>query len=239
MGRTIRLDASKETKIADARSASTSAAARGGLWGSLAAQRLGPILTLFDGVEADLEEAEEQAATLIATRDVERGRANDLIGRTHDQLWNDVGRPGHDPAFALIFPGGIGYYVECDVASQPKRMLLLAKLLTSNLHPMIDAARGQAAANEIRTAATALRQAVDAAEAATLEVELHDQVGHAISRSAAMALARLKKLYKAEGFAEADIHEVIPSRPRTTPKKPTTATQVPQNGATVPSAKGG
>lgn len=126
MGRTIRLDASKETKIADARSASTGAAARGGLWGSLAAERLGPILTLFDGVEADLKEAEEQAATLIAARDVERGRARDLVGRTHDQLWNDVGRPGHDPAFALIFPGGIGYYVECDVASQPKRMLLLA-----------------------------------------------------------------------------------------------------------------
>lgn len=80
---------------------------------------------------------------------------------------------------------------------------------------------------------------MDAAEEAMLEVELHDQVGHAISRSAAMALARLKKLYKAEGFSEAEIHEVIPSRARTTPKKPTTATQVPQNGASVPSGQGG
>lgn len=239
MGRTVRADASKETKIADARSASTGAAARGGAWQSLATERLGPILTLYDGVEADLKEAEEEAATLIATRDVERGRARDLVGRVHDQLWNDLGRPGNDPAFALIFPGGIGYYVECDIASQPKRMQLLAKLLTSKLHPLIDDARGQAAANEIRAGATALRQAVDAAEAATLEVELHDQVGHAISRSAAMALARLKKLYKVEGFSEADIHEVIPSRPRATPKKPTTAPQVPPAGATVPSAKGG
>jgi len=33
-----------------------------------------------------------------------------------------------------------------------------------------------------------------------------------------MQLAQLKRAYKAEGFSEADIHSVIPDRPRSTKK---------------------
>jgi hypothetical protein len=40
----------------------------------------------------------------------------------------------------------------------------------------------------------------------------------AVAQSARMQLAQLKRIYKAEGFSEADIHSVIPDRPRSTKK---------------------
>jgi hypothetical protein len=35
-----------------------------------------------------------------------------------------------------------------------------------------------------------------------------------------MELSRLKRRYLAEGFTEADIHQVVPDRPRSKPAKP-------------------
>ncbi len=50
----------------------------------------------------------------------------------------------------------------------------------------------------------------------------------AIAHSAQIELANLKRMYKAQGFSEADIHSVIPDRPRpkrtpVTPPSPTPA----------------
>ena len=49
----------------------------------------------------------------------------------------------------------------------------------------------------------------------------------AMNAQARMQLAQLKRAYKAEGFSEADVHSVIPDRPRSTKKvEPTSAAPV-------------
>lgn len=233
MGQVIRKDASADDIIHDTRTAHENARARGGLWQSLADQALASVLTLHETATAEATAASAAAAPLIAARNEARRNANDLVGRVADHIWNAVGRPRNDANLALLFPNGIAYYVEGDLDTQPKRMLLLAKLLTSNLHPRLPSLQSTAAASEVTAAAEALAQAIEAATGAALHDELCSQVRVAVSRSASMELANLKRLYKAHGFLEADIHAVIPSRVvrRRTPKppsvpKPTAGSQI-------------
>jgi hypothetical protein len=60
---------------------------------------------------------------------------------------------------------------------------------------------------------------------------MFDRATTALAQSSQMALSQLKRLYRAEGFSEAEIHTVIPDRPR---KKPSSAT--PPSPAPTPSA---
>jgi hypothetical protein len=93
-------------------------------------------------------------------------------------------------------------------------MEVLAQLLTSNLHPNLEPQQAQAAADAVRAAALTLRQAVEAARGPLARVGVLERVHMALARSAAMELSRLKRLYKAAGFREAEIHAVIPDRSR-------------------------
>lgn len=217
MGRIIRKHASAIDVMVDAQDTHNNALARGGVWQELAEQRLGPVLAVYSAVNADHTAASQLAGQRVATRNARNKEADGLLGRISDELWNAVGRPANDPAFALLFPGGYGYYAGGELETQPHRMELLAKLLTANLHPKLDAARAQAAALEIRAAATALRDAIEAAREVVIEAELLDRVRVAVARTAATELANLKRLYKSAGFSEAEIHQVIPHRPRKSP----------------------
>ncbi|EYF03997.1 hypothetical protein [Chondromyces apiculatus] len=229
MGRTIRKNASSQAIVADARVARANAVARGGVWQALADQTLVSVLTHHADVETELETARETAQPLIAARDVAAERASTTVGRVADEIWNAVGRPGNDPALSLLFPGGIGYYVEGDVATQPNRMLMLAKLLTAGIHPQLPAARAATAADEVRASALELAGTVESANAAQLQVEQLDRVRLAIARNAGIELSNLKRRYKAEGFSESDIHGVIPNRPRKRPiAKPAPVPQAPE-----------
>lgn len=213
MGNVIKPKMAADSIIADARTTLTQAVARGGRWRDLAELRIAPVLALLTGVEGQLAGARAQAAPLRAARDAEDHRADDLLGRVSDDTWNAVGRPANDPALAILFPGGFGYYAEGDVESQPDRMEVLAQLLEANLHPKLNPATAQALAAEVRAGAEALQQAVDAARTPVARVGVLERVRTAMARSIAMELAHLKRLYKAEGFTEADIHTVIPDRP--------------------------
>jgi hypothetical protein len=153
------------------------------------------------------------AASLAAADD----RCDDLVGRVSDDVWNAIGRPAQDPAFDLLFPGGVAYYADGSIDEQPDRMDLLAELLELGIHPQLDAARGRALADEIRTAAAELRGQVDTTRPLRARLTLADRMETAIARSAQSALARLKRQWKADGKSEADIHSVIPDRPK--PKK--------------------
>jgi hypothetical protein len=92
-------------------------------------------------------------------------------------------------------------------------MVLLAELLESNLHPKL-AATATARAAEIRAAATSLEAALDAARKPRAKVRLFERVLTSIARTAHIELAKLKRYWKSEGLSEADIHAVIPDRPR-------------------------
>lgn len=214
MGEVIRKDASANDIVSDVQTTFEKANARGGAWKELAEQRLGPVITLYQGVEAQLVQARQEAAPLVAQVGAENERADDVIGKVSDDIWNAVGRPASDPALSILFPGGITYYADGDVEGQPDRMAVLAQLLVSNIHPKLDAAKAQAAADEVTTAATALRDVVDAARIPTARIGVLERVRAAVARSAAIELANLKRLYKAASFTETDIHAVIPDRAR-------------------------
>src|SRR5690348_7008451 len=117
MGSVIRKDAAAKDIVADVRTSLTNAKARGGVAKAEAEEIIGPVVTLLASVEAQLKDAQDAATPLAAELKAANDVADDLLGEVFDIVNNAVGRPaaGSDPALALIFPGGIGYYADGDV----------------------------------------------------------------------------------------------------------------------------
>ncbi|MBI5482130.1 MAG: hypothetical protein HY906_24960 [Deltaproteobacteria bacterium] len=216
----IRRDAAAEDIFADAATTHTNAQARGGAWQQLADERLKVALEVSEVVKARRLEAQRALPPLMAAIETQDIGADRLLGRTGDDLWNALGRPSSDPVLSVIFPGGISYYTEGPDVEQPDRMELLAELLESIHLPKLDPARAQGAAQEVRAAAQPYRAAVEAARIPRARVKLLDRVLSAVARATQIELAQLKRLYKAQGFSEAEIHTVIPDRPAPVKKPP-------------------
>ncbi len=214
MGQVITKNAAATDILADVRTTMTNATAKGGDWQSEAQDRLGSIITLADGVDTRISDATTALAPAEAAVHSTDDTANDLIGRISDDIWNIVGRPGQDPALDILFPGGISYYTEGSVEEQPDRMSLLAELLESGIHPRLPADKATEFATEIRNSADAIQAAVDVYRPIHTRLELAKRMQHAIARVAQVALARLKRQWKADGKTEAEITSVIPDRPR-------------------------
>lgn len=162
MGEVIRKDAAARDIAADVRTTLANAAARGGAWKGLADEKLGPAAALLDKV---IENAAKTSAALVpleAELDALDGQTDDFLGAKADEMWNLLGRPASDPAYSLIWPGGVATYADGSDDAQPDRMDLLADLLEAGLHPKLDGAWSKAAALEVRTRAAAYRSKVDA-----------------------------------------------------------------------------
>src|SRR5262249_34224236 len=134
-------------------------------------------------------------------------------------LWNDLGRPGHDRALSLIFPGGVSYYADGDTEGQPDRMELLSQLLERGMHPKLTKAQANGAAKKVRDAAVSLRAVVDDGRMAIAKVELFRRIRTATGRAAQFELVSLKRSLKNAGYTEAEIHSIIPDRSSPAPKK--------------------
>jgi hypothetical protein len=145
--------------------------------------------------------------------------------KVYDIIWNEIGRPAYDAALAVIFPDGIAYYAEGDTSEQPDRMDILVQLLQSGIHPKLSKATAQSCAAEIQAESEGLRAAVDAARKPAAQVKVLGRVRTALARVVATELANLKRVYKAEGFSEAEIHAVIPDRPASKPAKKAAGTE--------------
>jgi hypothetical protein len=217
MGEMISKKADRNTIMDDVKATRTGAAAKaagpdGAAW-AVAEARLGGVVALWDTTRAKAEEARAAYAPLAANLAVANDTSDDLIKAQADLIWNELGRPANDPVFELLFPGGSGFYADANVEEQPNLMLLLAELLESNLSPKLSANVG-ARVTAIRDAAARLGAAVEAARKPRSTVKLYDRMLTAVARSAHVELARLKRYWKSEGISEADIHTVIPDRPR-------------------------
>jgi hypothetical protein len=223
MGEVIRKNAATVDILAYARTTLNNAKQRGGDVQRLAEEKLAPTLLLAEDVTGRMQTASTEAAPLIAALDAENDVCDDLLARVQDDVWNLVGRPASDPALDVIFPGGIGYYAEGEVNSQPARMLLLAELIRASIHPRIPAERATAFAAEITEGANRLRAKAEAAATARDRANLLKRMQTALARTTQLQLAALKRLYKAHGLSEADIHRVIPDSPRPVPRAAETA----------------
>lgn len=171
MGVVIRKTAAAGDIARDVRTTLANAVARGGTWQTLAQEALSDVLALLD---ANSEQHEQAAATYlplkaaVAARDEE---ADALLGRISDLVWNEVGRPRSDAAYATLFPGGIRYYTEGETDGQPHRMELLALLLESKTHPKLTVESASEFARALRVSAAALQAAIDAASVPAARVQ--------------------------------------------------------------------
>ena len=219
MGETIRESAASDDIKADVRTSFNNAIAKGGIARTLAEERLGPVVTTFEAVDAELKQAREIALPLQAEVRHENDRADAFLGRLYDEIWNDVGRPAHDRRLTLLFPGGAGYYTEGSTDEQPQRMELLAQMLERGMHPKLTAAQIDDYAARIRAAAKDLQDDLDAARLPVSRVKLLERVSTGLARAAHADLVALKRSYKNEGMSEAEIHTIIPDRPPPKKKK--------------------
>lgn len=214
MGEVVRKTAAVPVILGDLRTTLTRATARGGEWQADAEARLRAIVTLADAADARVSEADAAAAPAVAELATANEESDALIGKVSDDVWNDVGRPGADPHYEIMFPGGISDYTDGPVDEQPYRMEFLAGLLEGGVHPRLDAARAADYATQIRQSATRLEEKVDAARPLKARLKLAQRMQTAIARTGAVALGRLKTKWRSDGKTEAEIHAVIPDRPR-------------------------
>lgn len=220
MGVLIERGAAAADIIDDVRTTVTRATSKGGKWQEVAQARLGPTLRLADSIATRLRAATDAHAPLVAARDAVDAESDALLGEIYDTSWNTVGRPGSDPFLDVLFPGGSSWYADGPDEDQPVRMEILAELFDAAIHPSIPAAAAASDAARLRAKAAAYASANDALRGPAARVRQLERVQQAVARSAHTALAATKRAYRAENFSEADIHTVIPDRPRAK-KKPT------------------
>lgn len=227
MGQVIRKDGAVDDIIADAKQTKLNAEARGGSWKTLAEQRLGPLLLVLADTETKIATAKETKAPAEALLAANVDIASKHVGKVSDDLWNALGRPASDPYMSLVFPGGIGWYTPGDPSTMPARMGLLASLLRTLHHPLLDPAFTAETADKLEATKQVLQLKIAPVMQLRLELDMLDHVRTTLARVAQMELAALKRLYKGYGMREAEIHEVIPARARA--EKKAEASDTPRN----------
>lgn len=220
MGDVIRNSAAVDDIFADVRASLASAVAKGGMAKNIAEERIGPTVAMLDTVEQELKDTRKTLVPLLAELNAENDRADALLDRIYDEIWNDAGRPANDRVLSLLFPGGADYYTDGNTGEQPDRMELLAQLLERKLHPKLTAEKITGYAARIREGANALSSDLEATRLPAARGTLLERVRTALGRSAQFDLASLKRAYKIEGMSEAEIHTIIPDRPPPKKKAP-------------------
>ena len=214
MGEIIRKRAAVDDIFDDVGTTHVNAVARGGIWKSVAEERLGPVLAAIGQTETELAQAEAQAIPLVAALEAENLKADRLLGKVSDDIWNAVGRPKSDPHFDVLFPGGFAHYADGDIEAQPARMAVLVELLRKGVHPALPTDVAAACADAVEAAMIALRDKLDAARVPRAKLATLARTRDALARSAQMALSGLKRIYRGHGLSEAEVHTVIPARAR-------------------------
>ncbi|UQA56779.1 hypothetical protein [Polyangium aurulentum] len=219
MGKIIRKKGAVDDIFDDVRTTHVNAVARGGIWKAVAEERLASVMAAIEQTETELAQAEAQAIPIFAALEAENLKADRLLGKVSDDIWNAVGRPASDPYYGILFPGGFAHYADGDVTAQPARMTVLVELLRKGMHPTLPADVALASADAIEAAANELRVRVDAASVPRAKLATLGRMRDSVARTAQTVLSGLKRIYRGYGFTEAEVHTVIPDRPRATPKK--------------------
>jgi hypothetical protein len=214
MGDVIRKEAAANDIVGDVRASLLRAKAKEGLSAQIAEEKLGATVELINFTEKRLLDARDIYAPLLIKLDVMDEQSDLLLKKTADDVWNALGRPANDPAYEILFPGGVSYYADGSDEDQPNRMELLAELLELGVHPRLDKELAQHAATAIRAKALEYRKLIDEVRMPKARVTLLEKVWFAIARAAQAELVKLKRRYKSEGMSEAEIHTIIPDRPR-------------------------
>ncbi|MBI2570454.1 MAG: hypothetical protein HYV63_25925 [Candidatus Schekmanbacteria bacterium] len=219
MGEVIRATADPEEIVKDARHALRKATDRGGEVAAAAKLRLEGPLTGVAAAETEKNRAHEVVEAAISAALAIDTQEDVMLGTTRDEMHNTLGRPASSPALTAIFGGGLRTFTEAPLLDQHIFMSVLATRIDA-----ADAAPLQARkvewAQRVRDGADRHHRATEPVrEAEALETVA--LAGHrAVARSCHVGLTRLKRDLKSLEMTEAQIHEIIPDRPRPEPKGP-------------------
>jgi len=222
MGRVISKSASASRVFADVSTTLAVAEATGPDAFADAERYLGEVVAQAAEIDA---QAEENHAVLLRQRAQLRAgneRCNDLVHRVRDEFFNLSGRASRDPVLGLVFPGGAGHYTALRPRQKPIALEMLARALQTHRHRRVPQTEVDRMTAELRAEAADITAVLAQLEPAVVEGRLLQAQRTATARSARRQLAALKRFWLAEGLSEAEIHEVIPSRPqgRRTPRAP-------------------
>jgi hypothetical protein len=88
------------------------------------------------------------------------------------------------------------------------------RLLEMNIIARLPEEDAIAMAARVRAAVESYRKVLAPAAAPRARLKMFERASTAVADSAQIALAHLKRLYRTEGFSEAEIHAVISDHPR-------------------------
>jgi hypothetical protein len=213
MGEMIRKDAAVKDIVSDAKDTLVEARSRGGLWKDLAEAKLASPLALYDSIEEQRKQVELIVKPLAAAVRAQDDKADDVIQRHYDEIYNEVGRSKNDAALAVIFPEGGATYTEGSTEEQPDRMEVLMQLVAAGIHPKLSKVTADRIVKELEVEKNDLEAKLEALRKPAAKLRILERVEMSLARVLHAELTKLKKAYKAEGFTEADIHQVIPDRP--------------------------
>ena len=215
MGEVIRRSAAKEAIFEDIATTLTNAKARGGNVAVRADERLATVAGLIDSVTPQRQSVEVELGKAEAQLEVRDGEADDTVGAVADEYWNAIGRPATDPVYSTIVPGGIATYTKGDVEEQPTAMELFATLLESGIETRVPGDKLAGWATQVRGGADKIQETLSVALPLRTKLKVFNGVEKALARAGQKQLVQLKRQLIVDGMSEADIHTIIPNRPRT------------------------
>jgi hypothetical protein len=193
------------------RASLANARARGEPWRVHVEEHLGGVEALLDKLTAGRGAVNGQLTQYEAEIAEHSRKANVFIEETADKIWDRMGRPTNDPLYRILF-----FPVEGELLTgapseeQPDRMDLLADMIMAGVYAPLDTEVATAVASEIQKQASAYYIVVDNARRLRRKLKILDALEELIARTGHVQHANLRRSLRAEGFAEAEIHEVVP-----------------------------
>ena len=213
MGNVINGSASAEYQLGDARLTLQLSAYISAEWGQDAERFLGETVAVATTLEEELEAGQAVLADLRARQAALNHTCNDLVARTKDELYNDMGRTRNEPRFKRIFTKGKQPYTDVPAGRKPQALRRLVRMLGTFDLPNVSPERITASSAALLEAADRLAAVNDQLDPQRDEVELVRGQLVATAREAQQQLARLKGYWRAMGVSEVDVHRMIPDRP--------------------------
>jgi hypothetical protein len=220
MGRIIRSNRAAADLIRDARLTLTTATSLGPPFSEEAEAFLRAATDRAKALRVAIDANLEAVERLRSQRAASDASCNELVARVRDELYNLIGRRARDPAFNMIFVGGIGRYIRPGPTTKPAALRRLATGLETVVHPRIPAEVAAGHAEALRAAATALEALNDQLLPLRHEQQALEGGFTFNARYAHLQLTRLKKHWVGQGMTEPEIHAIIPHRPWPEPDSP-------------------
>lgn len=166
---------------------------------------------------AEIDTLLEENSTLLvryrAQLQAGNERSNDVIQQVRDEFFNLIGRGSRDPTFKRIFAGGGGPYAAFTPRQKAVALELLASAIETHRHRRVSDEDVARLTGLLRDEAATMTEILAVLLPAIVEGRVLQAQRTAAAQMAHQRLTALKRFWLGEGLSEAEIHEVIPSRP--------------------------